>query len=715
VKSRLAWSEQWRSIIATTLESLGVAAWEWDAASDRLWWSDNFGPLIGREPGFGPSSLAEAEALFEPMPEGPGPPGDILALAAAGDGPIEVEREAILPDGSTRWMLHRYSATFDDDGRATGLFGLVIDIDERRRRQKEETLLSEASRLLSASLDLEETLGSVAALLVPDLADWCVVELMNGDRLETALVAHADPEKVRWAHAVHAEYPQDMSAPMGSPNVIRTGEPELHPVITDDMLVAVAGEDERALEILREVGYRSVMVVPLQVRGETIGAVTWVMAGPKRRFDQAALDFARRLASQMAVAIENARLLREIEESGTQLARLHEATAKLSRAITEDDVARLALEVGMEATAARSGILFRVVDQQVTALAQRGFDQPDMGAWEAATAAGAGPVATALERGRAVFVDSGTKRTAELPSPRDMAPFGLGGVWASLPVHRTNGMTEVLALSFDGPLEFSPTQRHALLSLAEQTGVAMDRAHLLAHHREVALILQEGLQPSPLPKIEGVASAAVYVPSGNAEAGGDWYELFETADGTVIAVIGDVVGHGIPAVASMARVRHALSAHLFSGRSPADALGLTNAMVLEMTEADRRLTTAAVVAIDPARRRAVLAHAGHPPIAVKIGTGARLIEEPRGVPLGITEDATWSEQAIDLEPGTLLFLYTDGWIEYPGADPQQQLEAIRTVVGEAPTDPDAVLEAFQRRFASRNPADDAAALVVLVG
>lgn len=717
VKTRLAWSEEWRSIVAATLESLGVAAWEWDFTSNRVWWSDNFGPLIGRSTGFVPATIDEARALFDPPPDRPTSPEE-LAQLAGGHGAVEVELQAMLPDGSTRWMLHRYSAILDESGVATGVFGVAIDIDDRRRREREEALLSEASQWLASSLDFDETLNTIGRLIVPDQADWCAVELLEDGRLNAVRVVHSDPERVELAPAFRNDRPHDMSAAMGAPNVVRTGIPELYPDTTDEVLSTVAGGDERALEILRNLGYGSVMVLPLTVRGERVGAITMVAAGSRPRFDERSLAFAWRLASQMAVAVDNARLHQEVESRGAQLARLHNAIVALSRALTEEEVAQLSLEAGLEASGARRGALFRVAanESTVSSLAQRGYDVAAIREWESEAAAGAGPVAAAIKNGGPVFISSPEELADayRYPLAQGVAALGRGTAWACLPVERTDGTTDVLALSFDEALQFSAFQRRALMSLAEQTGVAMDRAHLLAHHREVALILQEGFQPATLPDIEGVSAAAVYVPSGSAEVGGDWYDLFETPAGAVVAVIGDVVGHGIAAVATMARVRHVLSAHLFAGLSPSEALKRTNEAMIALNEPEHRMATATIVAVDATRRRVVVSHAGHPPTAIRSAAGTRLLLEPRDVPLGVLDGFVWSEESIMVEPPTLLLLYTDGWIDYPGADHEDQLEAVVAVVAEAPFGAGEVIRAFQKRFEDAERADDAAALALVI-
>jgi GAF domain-containing protein len=714
MRSRLAWSEEWRSVIAETLASLGVAAWEWHAETDELWWSDNFGPLMGRQAGFTPSGFAAALTLFENDPARPARAADLLGLMETDDGPVEVERRGILPDGSTRWMLQRYSAIKNDGGTTVGIFGVVIDIDERKRREREDALLHEASRTLAGSLAIDETLSSIARLVVPDLADWCVVELFEEGRLRTAVTAHIDPDKVLWAERIQAEYPQDMSSPVGSPNVVRTGESEIYPEITDDMLVSVAAGNDRKLELLRSVGYRSAMIVPLRVRNESLGAVTMVKAESADRFDRRSLHFAERLASQMSIALDNARLHREAERRGTDLARLQRATTELARAVGTEDVAWTAVDAATNASGAVRGALILVDGTPPVIVAQRGFEAIHIVGWEEAIDAKRGPAAATIADGVARFIASREELIAKFPKAAGIDALRGEGATAYLPVREGGGIIGVLVLAYRNQFEFTANMRETLLSVADQAGVALHRANLLAHHRHVSTTLQAGLQPPSLPEVAGIASAAVYLPAGSADAGGDWYDMFEAGDGSIVAVIGDVVGHGIAAVASMARLRHVLSGYLFAGHPPGEALRLANRMLFGVIKEEQRMATAAIVVIDPERRTALTARAGHPPLIVRQQGRAFLLEGQAEVPLGVMADADWTEESVDLVPGTLLLMYTDGWIDHPGSDPGSRLESLRAMVATVDDDPAVVLEALEHGFARRDQRDDAAAMVLII-
>ena len=163
--------------------------------------------------------------------------------------------------------------------------------------------LAEASVVLSGSLDVTETLRTVAQLVVPRMADWCSVSLADSDRFPVVAVAHSDPAKVAWALEIQERYPSDPDAPTGAPAVARTGKSELYAEIPDDLLVASA-QDEEHLRLIREVGMTSALVVPLVGRDGPFGAITMIMSDSSRRFDADDVRDAEDLARRAALAVE---------------------------------------------------------------------------------------------------------------------------------------------------------------------------------------------------------------------------------------------------------------------------------------------------------------------------------------------------------------------------------------------------------------------------
>jgi PAS domain S-box-containing protein len=173
--------------------------------------------------------------------------------------------------------------------------------------------LAEASEVLASSLDYQETLKNLAHLVVPDLADWCAIDMLEEDgSINQLVLTHEDPDKVALAQELRRRFPPDLDAPQGVPHVLRSGKAEFYPEVTGEMLVATARDAEH-LRIMREVGFASVMIVPLVARGRTLGAITLVWAGSGRRHEPEDLALAEDLARRAALAVDNARLYREAQ------------------------------------------------------------------------------------------------------------------------------------------------------------------------------------------------------------------------------------------------------------------------------------------------------------------------------------------------------------------------------------------------------------------
>ena len=168
---------------------------------------------------------------------------------------------------------------------------------ERRRFQ----LLVRAGDSLSESLDIDETLRRLGDVLVPGLADWFSVDLVEDGRIRNALVMHPDPAKVELAKDLQRRFPADPDAPSGVPNVIRTGASELTPSIPDELLVTLI-EDPDLLETMRGLGLRCAMTVPLTARGKTIGALTLIGAESHARYTRDDLQLAEEIADRAALA-----------------------------------------------------------------------------------------------------------------------------------------------------------------------------------------------------------------------------------------------------------------------------------------------------------------------------------------------------------------------------------------------------------------------------
>jgi serine phosphatase RsbU (regulator of sigma subunit) len=269
-----------------------------------------------------PVMMAHADEIQQRWPslEGQMPAGrSILCLPlGAGSSPVGVAgltfEDDWLPGPSELDLLTAFAEAC---GQAIRRVRASLEAAERARQL---TFLADASAELASSLDFRSTLSKVAALLVPDLADWCAVDIIEGTALTTLAVAHVDPEKIAWAWELQRRYPPNRNPDNGASKVVRTGVSELYAEITDEMLVAGA-RDEEHLRLTRELHLRSAMVVPLTVRGRTLGAITMIRAEAALPYGPADLLVAEDLGRRAAAAIDNSQLHSQTRDVALQLQR----------------------------------------------------------------------------------------------------------------------------------------------------------------------------------------------------------------------------------------------------------------------------------------------------------------------------------------------------------------------------------------------------------
>jgi PAS domain S-box-containing protein len=192
-------------------------------------------------------------------------------------------------------------------GVITGVVLVFRDVTEKKRAEVRRAFLAEAATALAESLDYRAILGRIAELSVPELADWCAVDMLDDDgrRLERIAVAHVDPAKVELARELAARYPPDPNANYGAAQVVSTGVSAFYPEISDDLLAAVS-QAAGHLTLMRDLQMRSALVVPIKGRHRVRGALTLVHAESNRSFSRADLEFVEEFAGRAGIASENA-------------------------------------------------------------------------------------------------------------------------------------------------------------------------------------------------------------------------------------------------------------------------------------------------------------------------------------------------------------------------------------------------------------------------
>jgi PAS domain S-box-containing protein len=200
-----------------------------------------------------------------------------------------------------------------DVGGGTHLFTIVLrDITERRRAAAEQRLLLEVGMVLASTLDDTEILDRLAAMIVGSMCDCCVVHLVRDGELLRLKVAHRDPAKAAAVYALE-HVPIDRGASTVALAAIQAGRPLLISEVTNDYLVAVA-RSEAHLRALQGIGATSLMWVPLVTHGRALGSLS-LISTTGQQFDGGDLDLAQELAHRASLAVENARLYREVKDA----------------------------------------------------------------------------------------------------------------------------------------------------------------------------------------------------------------------------------------------------------------------------------------------------------------------------------------------------------------------------------------------------------------
>jgi PAS domain S-box-containing protein len=210
----------------------------------------------------------------------------------------------------------------DEKGRVVGASKIARDITERKRAEQEReashrraTFLARVAESLSKSLDYETTVTSVATLAVPSIADWCAIDVLQDDgEIARVAVAHADPAKIELANELRRRY-EDPTASYSVRQVIRTGTSAMVAQVNDAMIIAAAQGDQERLQLVRALGLRSYLSVPLVAGGRARGALTLATAESGRCYTEDDLRFAEDLAARAALAMENARSYQQLQHA----------------------------------------------------------------------------------------------------------------------------------------------------------------------------------------------------------------------------------------------------------------------------------------------------------------------------------------------------------------------------------------------------------------
>jgi anti-sigma regulatory factor (Ser/Thr protein kinase)/putative methionine-R-sulfoxide reductase with GAF domain len=260
------------------------------------------------------------------------------------------------------------------------------------------------------------------------------------------------------------------------------------------------------------------------------------------------------------------------------------------------------------------------------------------------------------------------------------------------------------------PRHFGEADVDLLQMVADRVALAT-QAHLSETERRAAVLLQRRLLPEGMPQVPGLEVAIRYIAGGEGDVGGDWYDMFTLPSGWVCMTVGDVVGRGLRAASVMGRLRSAVRAYALATRSdPAAILDRIDRM-LRHFEPDE-MATAVLALLEPSFERLHVSLAGHPAPVVATGAGpATLVDVPVDPPLGVAPPVSRRATTVDLPPGAVVCLYSDGLVERRGVPLDARLERLRQAVTVHAVEDVCTTVMFQLVGDDR-PTDDVALLTV---
>ncbi|MER5641488.1 SpoIIE family protein phosphatase [Kitasatospora sp. NPDC002227] len=634
---------------------------------------------------------------------------------------------------------------------------------EAKAAQERLALVNAASTDIGTTLDLAQTARELALVATPRLADTVVVEvldaLMRGE--DSQPPGRADRSAVLRRMAFHTT-PSSAMQPVDEVGSVHHFHPStpyawalahrrplLISHLDDSAQTWFADDPARAAAAARE-GVRSIMVVPLIARGSAVGVASFYRNVTEAPYTEEDLGLAAELAARAAVSIDNALLytrerdaarLRQValEEAHTaqqRLALLNEASTRIGTTLDLQRTAQELVEVVIPRFAdfVTVDLLETVMDgeepgpipQDGPALLRAvavGEINSDIVMAGAADAVGeptrsAKLYAESLRSGRSILVAEVDEAALHriVASPDRVEPSLEAGVHSYIMVPLLArgvvlGGAEFIRTA--NPEPFNAADVALAEELAARAAVCIDNARLYRRERDTAVTLQRSLLPQEVHRSLGLEIAYRYLPSSVvSEVGGDWFDVVPLSGGRVALIVGDVMGHGIRAAATMGQLRTVARTLITMDIDPVRVMRRLDEAASAVGEG--QFATCVCVVYDPLDRSCTACSAGHlPPVVATADGTAQLLELPAGAPLGIG-GVPFESVRFSLPEDGILVLYTDGLVERRGQDLDEGLEVLRRTVADRRPTLEQTCDAVLDTLGAHSGPDDIAVIMARV-
>lgn len=429
-------------------------------------------------------------------------------------------------------------------------------------------------------------------------------------------------------------------------------------------------------------------------------------AGTVSRLCFSAVDISHRKQHERDLA-----RLTEIESGHRRAAEAMFKTAEaLARCATVDDIATCIVELAGDVVGATfANIAVAIEDAQVLEIWHGdGLAAGIEDRWPRIALDGSTPLGHAVLHGEPVWLGSPAAIREAFPSGADdSAAAGLVAL-AAMPIPHT---TAALGFAWsEAPGDRQPLVGR-LSTIAQMCGQAIERARLYERERRVAAELQRSMLPETLPSSKGFDVAARYLPGDDSlQVGGDWYDVGRLGSNRYVVAVGDIVGRGLVAAASMGRLRTAFSALTLDARTLDRLIERVEDYAVE--DQHTRFSTMLAVELNTDTGKIAIANAGHVPAMIRRANGEVDTLYGTEPPLGLASDARRVIRPDQLDSGDSLILYTDGLVERRDESIDKGLARLAEVLAAVPaTSALALCDAVIEQLGAEQP-DDIALLVV---
>jgi PAS domain S-box-containing protein len=670
----------------------------WNAAAERLY------------------GYAAGEAIGRPIsiiipPDRAGEERRILNRILAGERVEHYETERLTLAGQIVDVSLTISPIRTPDGEIEGASVIARDITELRRSRDRAEALQRATDELARTIEPERAIQVLLENALPALgADAGAVALVAPGGEHVELVG-----SVGYSQAVDEFNRMALNAELPVTESIRTGEP-----------MWLAGGDalrERYPALTRSPDrWASLAIVPFIAGEKPFGAVA-LSFREAHEFGREERAFTVATAAQAAHAIARSRMFEAERRRREQLDFIVEASEVLASSLDVDEtlerlaflaVPRVADWCSIDLVGDDGGIrnvAVAHVDPARLALADelRSRYPPD-------PSSGQG-VPSVIRSGRSeLFPTIADELVAAAAVDNEhlrlIRELGIESAMVVPLTARGRTLGAMTLVAAESGQTYGPDDLELAQELARHAALAVDNAALYRREHEAAVTLQRALLPASLPSPQGAEVAASYMPAGpGLEVGGDWYDLVETDDGRLAVVVGDVAGRGLAAATIMGRLRTAFRAYMLEDAPPAEAVARLNALMADFDEAS--MATLVHLTLDPVARRVTYVRAGHPPPLVRDPAGrVRELDAAGSPPLGVIREPEFESASIEIEPGSMLLLYTDGLIERPTEGIGAGLARLAAAFAAAPATADGSVERIVEQLGAEALPDDVAVVAL---